>query len=159
MVEQLATSHFWVPGWRQAPVFAVVALAGATSYAASYAALPTWLLAPGRAFELAHSPLIEFFGVPASMIVTAIAGLVFKRAFWLWGVAVALPAPAVAMILSTRLVAQGLIPPSHLMAHGVVAVSVFVNLLVLCTLSSALGTGLRMAVERLISGRARGSAG
>lgn len=159
MVGQLATPRFWVPGWRQAPVFAVLLLAGAANYSASCGALPAWLDAPGRAPDLAHSPLFDLFGLPASVIVAAAAGLVFKRAFWLWGLALALPAPAMIMIPAALLVDRGLIPPHHLASHGVFAVAAFVDLLVLCTASSALWAGLRMAGEGSVAGRARGPAG
>lgn len=159
MVGQLATARFWVPGWRQAPVFAVLLLAGAVNFSAGQAGNIAQLIAPGRAHDLAHSPLFDLYGVPASMIVATAAGLVFKRAFWLWGVALALPAPAMTMIPAALLVDRGLIPPHPLASHGVLAVAVFVDLLVLCTASSALGAGLRMAGEGLVAGRACGPGG
>ena len=159
MVGQLATARFWVPGWRQAPVFAVLLLAGVVNFSAGQAGNVAQLVAPGWADDLARSPLFDPFGVPASMFVAAVAGLAFKRAFWLWGVALALPAPAMITIPAALLVDRGLIPPDHLTSHGVLAAAVFVNLLVLCTASSALGAGLRMAGEGLAAGRARGPGG
>lgn len=139
--------------------FLFTATAGAVISLVSYAALPGWLIGPDLGHDLAHSFLFGFFGVPAAAIAAGVGGFVSSRAFWLWGIAVALPAPVVDTVLTVRLVDRGLVEysSSDQVGLALVSVVVFLNIAVAGTLGSALGAGLKMLGRRTLAGRVDGA--
>lgn len=101
---------------------------------------------------LLDSFLFRLDGIPAFMIATLVAGFISPGAFWLWGVAAALPVPFVDAILTRQLIVRGAMEPSDLKGVTVVAVIIAVGIALACTVTSAAGAGLR-AGRRSLAGR------
>lgn len=137
--------------------FVLVGTAGAVSWLVSRAALPAWLLGPKTGSDLAHSPLFELHGFPACMIVAGVAGFVVWRGFFLWGLAVALPGLPLAGVGAAHLVSVGYGSGADAYMEIVMALVDFLNILVLCSATSAVGAGLKVAGRRLV-GRPVGGA-
>jgi hypothetical protein len=116
--------------------FLVTALAG----------LAVWVLGLELDFRL---PLhLTFFGPPlvvlVAALVAAVAGYVSPRYFWLWGLAVVCLRPvAVAFLLFYPAAHAGVIGPNDFVGLAFGEVMFFVSFMILCTVGSAAGAGLR----------------
>lgn len=138
--------------------FLLAAMLGAVIWLISEAVLPERLIGSNLGYDLTHSFLFDSFGFPAAIILAGIVGFVVRRGFWLWGMAIALPVPVVEMIQTRSAVEQGVIELSASMGIITIAVTVSIELAVVCTANSALGAGLRLLSGRIFKrfGAARG---
>ena len=94
MVEQLSTPRFWVPGWRQAIVFVVLSSLGLLAWGmgANVSGVAPFLAVPfeERPFTYAYP---FYLGFNLYMLFAVLAGFLFPRCFYLWGIALLLTYP------------------------------------------------------------------
>ncbi len=134
--------------------FLAAALAGLAAWALSNPRVDRILFGVGNPpsyYDYLFGPFS--FGLPLAVLVAAAAGYASPRRFWLWGFAVVLPRPVMSMFMYVRGASTGVIGPSDYAGLAFVEVAFFMNFVLICTVASAGGAGLRVLARRISSRR------
>jgi hypothetical protein len=134
--------------------FLAVALAGLAVLVVSTPSVAGRLFGQ-EAFVASYSfPLFRIFGMPLLAIVTAVAGYLSPRGFWLWGIAAVSLRPVLEAWKASRANSLGAfgslgIGESELLGLALVIAMIIFTSAVVCTVAAALGAGLRLLWGRL----------
>jgi hypothetical protein len=153
-----ATVRTYLPGRREAVLFAGLALLGLFAWALSTPSVAGYLL--GERFYRAAYSFPFYFGLPLYALLALLAGFFFPRGFWLWGAALYCLAPSANSALAWWVEARGggVLDegPLATVAYALTLVLMAVDLGVAATLVSALGAGLRVLPRAIAALRRRG---
>lgn len=148
---RVGSGEFWMPGWRQAATFLLIALLGLGAWWSRVALAPSFN-PPGLLDEAFDT------GVVLYALLALAAGLAAPEGFYLWGVAVVISHPVSALALAAyQQQAQG----HEIVRDGaqgwvgfafVLVMMTFVTAMLITALSAA-GAALRLLLQHHLHGR------
>lgn len=155
-----ATARAYLPGRREAALFAGLALLGLLVWALSTPSVAGYFL--GERFYRAAYSFPFYFGLPLYASLALLAGFFFPKGFWLWGAALFCLTPIADAALAWWVEARvGDVPgqaPLASVSYALTLVMMAFGLGVAATLVSALGAGLRV-LPRAVTLLRKGEAG
>ena len=153
-MSRISSWEFWIPGWRQAIVFVLLALMGLGLWAFSVYVAPYFnqsgsLSQPGSLFAEALNTGVVYYALLA-----LVSGFVLPKGFYLWGIAIVLTHPFAVLIEAAYFQSQGVVEIVRggvmgWVGYAVVLVMLTAATAVLTTMLSTAGVGLRLLLDLL----------
>lgn len=158
MLDRLSTPRFWIPGWRQALVFALLIVLGLLAWGMGTAPMGTAPFLGGSPEDRPFDFGFPFYlGTNLYVLFAVSAGFFFPRCFYLWGAALLTlyPFADVAHFLWLELVAGFDVVRGG--AYGWLGVATVATVFAIinasiATVLAAVGVCLRLGVHRLKTG-------
>ena len=143
-------ASLWLPGWKEAAVFLVLAVAGCVLWFAASPGVTSVLFGVCPGPWSPNLPFVSAASVACGVVALA-GGFVFPRGFYLWGIALALHSPFT-QGLSVYVMERegvGLVGGTRGLVGFAMITAVLIAFAAFCyTVLSAIGVGARLLIGR-----------